>query len=175
MTTLGNNTFFYFFSTVAQCLAAITALALVAAQMRIAFLDEVVTAAKRAVISTWQGPIHVGPIEHEMSANSASEILKIARAKNITAANFKSICDALEKAILNAQVNRTNSARLICWLVISTLIPILELPLSEWLCQKELEYQIALLAVNYIGLAIIGFYIIRTVNQVLGIRLRRQL
>lgn len=72
---MNETTFYYFFSTVAQCLAAIIGLAFVAIQMRIKFLDDFVTDAKRVFINTRHDGQSNLFRETMMASKSAAEII----------------------------------------------------------------------------------------------------
>ena len=175
MSQFTSNTFFYFFSTSAQCLAGITALAFVAIQMRLSFLDVKVTAAKRVVISMWFGAINTEQIEHEMAASSASEILTSAKTRKITAQQYPKICGGLESAIEKMQDTRLRSRRLITFLVVATGIPLLQIPFGEWFCEISKGYQIIVLGLNSLGILVVGYFLIQTLGEVLDVRLKRKI
>jgi len=170
-----SNIFFYFFSTSAQCYAGIAALALVAIQMRLSFLDGIVTSAKRSIVATIHGPIHMGPIEHDMATFSATEILTIGRQKQASSPTFIATCDALESAIKKIQKNRVESARLLCGLLLIMVIFLLELPFSEHFAATEECSKIEILAANAILILVGTLFLLRSVYRVLGIRLRKVL
>ncbi len=172
------NTFFYFFSTTAQCLAAIAALALVAVQMRVSFLDAIVTSAKRVVVASQYGPMQTGPIEHEMALRTASEVLENARAKQNPTQSFTNSCDdALEKAITRAQDHRSEAKNLLRGLVLSMTVPLLELPLSESLGAKETcdIIKFSILIFNAFGLVVVAIFILDALDRVLGIAIKKEL
>ena len=115
----------------------------------------------------------VGPIEHDMSAFSASEILAIGRKKQGSATGFIKICDALEKAITKIQKNRTESAKLLCGLLLIMLVILLELPFAEYFASLEKACGIFILLANSVLISGGTVFLLISIYRILDIRLRK--
>lgn len=168
------NTFLYFFSTAAQCEAAIAALSLVAAQMRISFLDEKVTAAKEATASYWVSVNIPNSLAFEMARLEASEVLVKAKEKINTGAKVPH-AESLERALNQIQESRTASLRLIIGLLVATMISLVQLPFSEFFGNLAYENQKNILLAN-VALLLVGTIMMTvTLGRVLGVGLKKRL
>lgn len=75
------STLLYFFSTLAQSFAALTAFFFAAAQVRVSWLDDKITATKKAILFHHHGTSHytVNAVEAEMCKKSATEVVQLGR------------------------------------------------------------------------------------------------
>jgi hypothetical protein len=95
-----DTTLFYFFSTLAQSFAALTAFFFAAAQVRIAWIDEKITNDKKATLYCFP-QYSLNQVDAEMCKNSATDVVKMGRDQNINGS--KQIADKLDSWIQEMQ------------------------------------------------------------------------
>jgi len=166
---LSATTCFYFFSTAAQCQAAIAALSLVAVQMRVSFLDEKVTAAKKATASYWVSVNLPMALEFEMARHEASEILDKAKSKIAEGSKIPTV-ESLARAINKLQSSRKTSRVLVAGILVATFFSIVQIPFSEFFETLEYGKQKGVLMLNIFFLALETILMAKAIGSVLGIR-----
>ncbi|RPJ73628.1 MAG: hypothetical protein EHM20_11930, partial [Alphaproteobacteria bacterium] len=101
--SFSETTLLYFFSTLAQSFAALTAFFFAAAQVRIAWVDEKITTNKKAILYCFTGTSHftVNKVDADMCKHSASEVIILGRKSSSSDVN--KMADNLQSLILQMQ------------------------------------------------------------------------
>lgn len=126
------NTLFYFFSTIAQSFAALTAFVFAAAQMRISWLDSKITAQKYVLVVEIYG--NLDP-EYHSSLKTASEIVE--HFKNSTGVN-KNRAIELAKSLEQIQELRNSVTQLLKIGIGTCLTGLVILPFSVFISKDPL-------------------------------------
>lgn len=97
------NTSYYFYSTLAQAFAAITAIIYVASQTRIKYFEDEINAIKKSILYLNYGHSHYTGFQVDKEMNKQSAIQVIEANKNKDGAEFKMLSEKLQN-----RVNRHN-------------------------------------------------------------------
>lgn len=133
-----DNTLFYFFSTLAQSFAALTAFVFSAAQFRISWLDQKITSLKKGLLYSMNGfSMHNGEkVDYLMHLNSTSEVIKSAS----NHARSSELCGDVEKLksyVLAMQLLRSGIKKFVIMGLLLTGLGLLGLAITPFLNEYE--------------------------------------
>lgn len=164
------NTFYYFFSTIAQSFAALVAFLFAAAQLRVQWLDNKVTVSKRALLYL----LHPGTpnIDYYMTLNTATDT--VSEGQKRASAEILMQSNSLAKSIDDIQNLRKSIGSHVIINMSLVIFSILGIPFVEYIavsptlpCRVLLSYSLAAVS----AAVFTGFFIYNS----LKVSLRRKI
>lgn len=151
------NTLYYFFSTLAQSFAALTAFVFTSAQFRISWLDQKITSSKKSLLYSMYGhsPYVGDRVDFFMNKMTATEVIEDANSKDKD--KFKYQSSKLKKLILQMQEMRSDIRKFVLYGMVITGLGIIGIPFSRLLSSYEIGANVLMGVLSCLSILSLGF------------------